>query len=47
MWLLLKIGVPKLKKENVSNLFCIEETKPTQCIYIVIVAENLRVDPKV
>uniref|UniRef100_A0A915IIA4 Uncharacterized protein n=1 Tax=Romanomermis culicivorax TaxID=13658 RepID=A0A915IIA4_ROMCU len=43
--LLLKIGVPKSKKENVSK-FCMEETKPAQCIYIVIVADNLRADPK-
>uniref|UniRef100_A0A915JW21 Uncharacterized protein n=1 Tax=Romanomermis culicivorax TaxID=13658 RepID=A0A915JW21_ROMCU len=44
--LVLKIGVPKSKKENVSNLFCTKETKPARCIYSVIEAKNLRVDPK-
>uniref|UniRef100_A0A915IZ12 Uncharacterized protein n=1 Tax=Romanomermis culicivorax TaxID=13658 RepID=A0A915IZ12_ROMCU len=43
--LLLKIGVPKSKKENVSKL-CMEETQLAYCIYIVVVAENLRADPK-
>uniref|UniRef100_A0A915LAM9 C2H2-type domain-containing protein n=1 Tax=Romanomermis culicivorax TaxID=13658 RepID=A0A915LAM9_ROMCU len=43
--LLLKVGIPKSKKKNVSNLFYTEEIKPAQ--YIVIAAENLRVDPKI